>query len=304
MNTTGNERIGLEKGLERAGVIAYGVLSILVSSSLFVAAALLAVVYFTFLSLQIQPHLPLFFASFLVTFSVYTLNKVTDKEEDAVNTPERRFLFVNRDWLLVGLSAVAYAVALLIGAWTGEPLAVIFLLVPLLVSIVYSIRLSPSLPRVKDMFVAKSASVTVSLVASTSLFAYMFFNDVYVILFWAFFLSIKLFINTTLFDVRDVDGDRQTGVDTIPAMLGIQRTRHLLLALNTLLIPWVAAALYFGVLLTVLPLVLFCIGYGYWYILRFCRAERKAYSLSYDLLVDGEWMLLVGLFVLGRVLVV
>lgn len=303
MNTTGNEHIGLEKGLERAGTIAYGVLSFLVSSSLFVAAALFAVVFFTFLSLQIQPHLPLFFASFLVTFSVYTVNKVTDKEEDAVNNPKRASLVENRDGLLVALSAVAYAVALLIGAWTGEPLAIIFLLVPLLVAIVYSIRLSPSLPRVKDVFVAKSAAVTISLVTSTSLFAYLFFRNMYLILFWAFFLSIKLFINTTLFDVRDVDGDRQTGVDTVPAVLGIRRTRHLLLFLNTLLLPWVAAALFFRVLLAAMPLVLFCIGYGYWYILRFCQPGRE-YSLSYDLVVDGEWMLLSGLFLLGRFLVV
>lgn len=259
-------------------------------------------VYFTFFSLQLQPHLPLFLASFLVTFSVYTLNKVTDKEEDAVNSPERAALVRNRDGLLVGLSAVAYAVALFIGVWTGRPLAVVFLLVPLLVAIVYSIRLHPSLPRVKDVFVAKSLAVTVSLVSSTCLFAYMFFRDVYVILFWAFFLSIKLFINTTLFDVRDVDGDRQTGVETVPAVLGIPRTRWLLLLLNTLLVPWVAAALYFGVLLTALPLVVFCIGYGYWYILRFCR-PRARYSLSYDLLVDGEWMLLSGLFVFGHLVV-
>lgn len=303
MNTTGNEHIGLEKGLERAGTIAYGVLSFLVSSSLFVAAALFAVVFFTFLSLQIQPHLPLFFASFMVTFSIYTVNKVTDKEEDAVNNPERASLVENRDGLLVALSAVAYAVALLIGAWTGKPLAIIFLLVPLLVAIVYSIRLSPSLPRVKDVFVAKSAAVTISLVTSTSLFAYLFFRNVYIILFWAFFLSIKLFINTTLFDVRDVDGDRQTGVDTVPAVLGIRRSRSLLLFLNTLLLPWVAAALFFRLLLAAIPLVLFSIGYGYWYILRFCQPGRE-YSLSYDLVVDGEWMLLSGLFLLGRFLVV
>jgi len=190
------------------GAIAFGrnVITFLVSSSLFVALALFSVVYFSFLSLQITPNWPLFLASFLVTFSIYNLNKVTDKKEDMLNSPERLNYVGNRDKLLIILSFVAYGVALAIGVLSGEILVIVVLLIPLWVAIVYSVRLSPNLPRVKDIFVAKSLAVTASLVFSTLLLAYICSRNNFLVLFWGYFLFLKIFINTTLFDVRDVSG--------------------------------------------------------------------------------------------------
>jgi len=224
---------------------------------------------------------------------------VTDKKEDMLNSPERLNYVGNRDKLLIILSFVAYGVALAIGVLSGEILVIVVLLIPLWVAIVYSVRLSPNLPRVKDIFVAKSLAVTASLVFSTLLLAYICSRNNFLVLFWGYFLFLKIFINTTLFDVRDVSGDRKVGVRTIPAVLGVKKTRMLLLSLNSLLIPWVIISLYLHLFVSALPLLLFCIFYGYWYILHFCRPEKK-FSFSYDVLVDGEWMILSVLFILTR----
>lgn len=296
MNITRKGQIELKRELERVIVVGRKVISFLVSSSLFVAIALLSVVYFSFLSLDISPNLPLFVASFLVTLSLYNFNKVTDMGEDKFNRPERIKFVKNRSHFIVAFSVIGYSVALLIGILSGKILAIIVLLIPLWVAILYSVRLAPRLPRLKDIFVAKNLAVTIGLVSSTSLLAYIYFQNSYIILFWVYFLFIKLFINTVIFDVRDVSGDKKVGIKTIPAVLGIRKTKNLLILLNSLLIPWIGISLYFNLFVPALPLLIFCIFYGYWYIFHFCNSEKK-FSLSYDLLVDGEWMTLCVMFV-------
>lgn len=82
-------------------------------------------------------------------------------------------------------------------------------------------------------------------------------------------------------------------METIPAMLGINGTKKLLLILNSLLIPWLAVSIYLGLFTKYIPILIFCIGYGYWYIVHFCK--ERAGKFSYDLVIDGEWMLLVFL---------
>lgn len=296
MNTIRREHIELKRELEKAFVAGRKVVSFLVSSSLFVALALFSVIYFSFLALNISPDLPMFFAAFLVTFSLYNLNKITDKEEDTFNNPDRLTFITNRTHILLTFSVISYIIALFIGVTSGEIVAIIVLLLPLWVAILYSVRIAPGFRRLKDIYIAKSLSVTIGLVFSTSLLAYIYFQNIYIIFIWVFFLFVKLFINTVLFDVRDIAGDRKLNINTIPAVLGFKKTKYLLILLNSFLIPWVAVMLYLNFFVALLPVIVFSVFYGYWCIFHFCNSKKKS-SLSYDLLVDGEWMVLVIMLV-------
>jgi 4-hydroxybenzoate polyprenyltransferase len=296
LNTIRREHIELKRELEKAFVAGRKVVSFLVSSSLFVALALFSVIYFSFLALNISPDFPMFFAAFLVTFSLYNLNKITDKEEDTFNNPDRLTFITNRTHILLTFSVISYIIALFIGVTSGEIVAIIVLLLPLWVAILYSVRIAPGFRRLKDIYIAKSLSVTIGLVFSTSLLAYIYFQNIYIIFFWVFFLFVKLFINTVLFDVRDIAGDRKLNINTIPAVLGFKKTKYLLIFLNSFLIPWVAVTLYLNFFVALLPVIVFSVFYGYWCIFHFCNSKKKS-SLSYDLLVDGEWMVLVIMLV-------
>lgn len=107
---------------------------------------------------------------------------------------------------------------------------------------------------------------------------------------WSFiFFYLKLFINTVLFDVRDIEGDRASGVRTIPAFLGRNKTRLLLLMLNSTFIPWLVFSYFQGFFHKYLFVLVFAILYGYCYILYFCSEGIKI-GKSLDLLVDGEWI--------------
>ncbi len=90
------------------------------------------------------------------------------------------------------------------------------------------------------------------------------------------------------FDVRDIEGDRTSGVRTIPVVFGRQKTKNLLLILNSTLIPWLAFSYLSGFFHHYLFVLIFAIAYGYWYILHFCKLEKIGESL--DVLVDGEWI--------------
>jgi 4-hydroxybenzoate polyprenyltransferase len=120
------------------------------------------------------------------------------------------------------------------------------------------------------------------------------------LIFYFFFL--KSFTNAALFDIRDIEGDRISGVRTIPVVFGRQKTKNLLLVLNSTLIPWLVFSYHAGFFHQYLFVLIFAITYGYWYILHFCKDGIKI-GKSMDLLVDGEWIPVVVLCVLSGVLI-
>jgi 4-hydroxybenzoate polyprenyltransferase len=109
-----------------------------------------------------------------------------------------------------------------------------------------------------------------------------------IIAFVFYFMLVKDFINTVLYDIRDVEGDRETGIQTIPLLLGPRKTTALLLALNTTLLPWLVLANPCA-----RPLATALVLYGYAYILYFRKIRGP---LALDFFVDGEYMIAVVLF--------
>jgi 4-hydroxybenzoate polyprenyltransferase len=98
-----------------------------------------------------------------------------------------------------------------------------------------------------------------------------------------------LYLSLHFFFHRDIEGDRTSGVRTIPVVFGRHKTKNLLLILNSTLIPWLAFSYRSGFFHQYLLVLILAIAYGYWYILHFCREGLKI-GKSLDLLVDGEWI--------------
>ncbi len=152
----------------------------------------------------------------------------------------------------------------------------------------YSIKISNF--RLKDITGIKNIVVALPwAVIGTFLPLAISFRDFSVILLIFYFFFTKLFINTILFDVRDIEGDRISDVRTIPVVFGRQKTKNLLLILNSTLILWLAFSYRLGLFHQYLFVLIFAIAYGYWYILHFCKEGIKI-GKSLDLLVDGEFI--------------
>ena len=237
----------------------------------------------------------------LVTFAVYNLNRRTDEDEDAINHTER-YAFTKKHGLILFCSAAcAYAVALGLSALRG-PASLIVTAVPLVAGIVYSVPLFPArfgfkrlkeVPLMKSMVVAFSWAVPPALLpichaalpagAATGIAGAFFF--------------LLVFTNTVVFDIRDVEGDAVSGVRTIPTIFGAGGALLLLTGLNA---GFGAALLLAGRTLPgpcITPALAAGVVYAQGYILCFRRLVRE--TLLFELLTDGQFIVLAGIFSLS-----
>jgi 4-hydroxybenzoate polyprenyltransferase len=231
--------------------------------------------------------------TFLITFSIYGLNKLTDLKEDAINIPER-INIIGRIRPVFKFSLVSSFILSVILSFLINAHTLPVLLFPLFSGILYSVKFSKNLPRLKDITGVKNITIALTWAVYTTFLPVVYFNDFYrnqtISMFYLFFF--KSYINSVLFDFRDIEGDSMNGVRTIPVALGRSKTKKFLLILNSAFIPWLVFSLYTGIFHRYLFALVFSIVYGYWYILHFCR-EGKKVGKSLDLLVDGEWILTV-----------
>jgi 4-hydroxybenzoate polyprenyltransferase len=257
---------------------------------MFTSGVLASILFISFVLQGIFSTL-LLIATFFLALSVYSLNKVTDLEEDSVNLPDRaRFVKKYRDYILfVTVESINIAVIL---AFFTNPSALIVILFVFCVSVFYSVEAGKL--RLKNMLLFKSITIAGTITLGAVLLPLVVHANVaLIVLLVAYFIFLTAFIDTVLTDVRDIEGDRKAGVRTIPVALGRNKTRNLLLLLNSTLVVWLVFSLFQAVFYPYIFVLILSVTYGYWGILRFTTASAKTKtSRLYDLLVAGKWMIL------------
>lgn len=136
------------------------IFSLLFVSSFFLSFNSSLKLYLSFLLFEIDPIFYLIIATFFVTFSVYSLNRLTDKEEDSINMPERIKYVKNRGKIISLLAIMSYSSAIILGLFVSIS-TIPILLFPLLCGIVYSMKIYRKV-RLKDIPVVKSIIVSLS----------------------------------------------------------------------------------------------------------------------------------------------
>lgn len=261
--------------------------SFLTVSSLFITITGFSVPFCSFLLYGISVDFGLLFASSFITLAVYSINKLTDVKEDSINLVDRaKFTNKNRHYLIVTIIISSFASLYISLLYSIFAISVIFF--PFFIGLVYSIKIANF--RFKDIICIKSISVALAWAALGTFIPVIVHSfDILIISLIFFFIFVKLFINTVLFDIRDIEADLLNNVITIPVFLGINKTKKLLLILNSTLIIWVIFSYTF--FQRFFLILIFSIAYGYWYILYFTK-EGKKIGESIDLLVDGEFNIL------------
>lgn len=117
----------------------------------------------------------------------------------------------------------------------GRPLV----FVPIVANAAYSTRLIPGLPRLKDIPVMKNVTVAVSWAVVCTLIPGMQMEPTKIglIAIIMYFMMVRDFTATVLYDIRDVEGDRRSAVRTLPVILGPSYTSKILFILNSTLLP-------------------------------------------------------------------
>jgi 4-hydroxybenzoate polyprenyltransferase len=173
-------------------------------------------------------------AGFFTTLGIYSFNHVTDLSEDRVNKPDSALVSGRlSENQILAFSFICKGLAILSAYFVGWA-SMALVAGAALVSFLYSYRLF-GVGRLKDIYVVKSITVAATYAASLGvpvLGVGSGISPTYWIL--VFFVFIQILIGTIVADLKDVEGDRKSGVKTIPAAIGKERTMVALIALNSI----------------------------------------------------------------------
>ncbi len=267
----------------------------LLTGSILVGLSGVFKLHIAFLLLGIAPDLKTYLACFLIIYATYTLDRAMDNEEDKIN---RKELDSSRKDIALGFCFVSFLAGSLLLSIKGL-LFIAFL--PIIIGYIYSkgIRIGSRKLKLKGNFGMKNLTVSLTWGSFISGVAQGGANSNIAFLFIFPFFTIKSFINTVVYDFRDIKGDAIAGIKTLPICLGETATRRLLQGMHILLHLWIAASmlLKFVKVETVLFLVSWSAGLIYtWFFTRPTpQNETKSRKIMRDALVDGEFILAVFL---------
>ncbi|AKB73799.1 UbiA prenyltransferase family protein [Methanosarcina lacustris Z-7289] len=130
-------------------------------------------------------------------------------------------------------------------------------------------------------------------------------NLVPIVLVFIFF-GVKLFINSAIYDFKDIKGDTLAGIKTLPVSLGKRKTRNLLTAMHLISHLALGIALIHGVLAFEPLIVLYSFICGLICIQTFTNTEDEKLlyrKLERTILVDGESTSILGLRIVASALI-
>ena len=221
----------------------------LVHSSVFLGIATVGEVYVASMLVGVGPNAALL-VGLLATVGVYNLDKLADLDTDEVNYAERTAFISAFPRAYTALSGAALVGAVALAVDRGGLHALGFTLFPGVVAVAYSLPVLPSrrVSRLKDVLLVNTTAVSLAWAVPVA------FVPVAVATAWRGHLAgaavatawffLRSAVSVEVHNVRDVAGDCELGVDTLPTAVGVSRTQRLLYAADALsfgLVVWAAA---------------------------------------------------------------
>ncbi len=275
------------------------ILNYIVRSGSILAASSGAIVLANTIVFGAQIDFMIILLAFMLTFSSYHINRIAELEQDGISHPQRT-TFIRKHRLLDFLAILAAAISLYI-AFTRNINTFIFAILPPVVVMLYSFKIL-RVRRLKDILIIKNVIVAASwalgMFLTASYFELPFTPAVYAM---AIFFFLRFFVNTIVFDIRDIVGDTMNRVKTIPIHFGELTTRNYLLIVNTISGLFLLVAISLGYLPFFAHLLNLITIYGYVYIFLSTDKKTDKHFLC-DVIVDGEFLLWPILLIIGKML--
>ncbi len=252
-------------------------ITILIGSFMYIGIGAASFSYASSILLGINPSIKFCAIATLFLFSMYVLNYFANKEAAALSEPSRAKLYEQHQGIFMVLG-IAAAILSSVLAFTINMDVFFCIFFASLFGIAYRVSIVPKrftsifryrslaqIPGSKEMFISVAWAVSTGLItflgsAESSL------SSLPVVLAFTFSM---VFTRTVLLDVRDVQGDRIIGKETIPIAIGKNNTKVILVVMLTsltiLLIispmnGWTSGFSYY-----LLPCVAYACGYLYLY---------------------------------------
>ncbi|WP_321429953.1 UbiA family prenyltransferase [uncultured Methanolobus sp.] len=275
----------------------------LLKSSILVSFSGALRIHIAFLLLHIQSVFLNCLAGGLIIYAVYTLDRAMDAEEDIANRPELKGAS-RKTALIISLICFLAGAAIL----TANGLILIAFL-PLITGYLYSkgARIGKFNLKLKGGLGMKNLVVGITWGAFIAGIAGIYATGLFAPAIVFLYFGLKLFINSAIYDFKDIKGDTLAGLKTIPVVLGQKKAKIMLLSLHTLSHIILLMSIITGIL-AFEPIIL---GYsfiiGLLYIKNFAEpveVETKNRLARRLFMIDGESTTIVGLRTIASGLIV
>jgi 4-hydroxy-3-methylbut-2-enyl diphosphate reductase len=175
----------------------------------------------------------------LYVFSMHRLNRITDRKMREMEDSFSGKAYRKHRTSHPALAIVSMVVALILALWEGTAVFVLLSLVSV-GGMLYSVKIFPQnrrIERMKDLPGSKNVLTAFGLASVTTLIPQiersLTLTDGMVV---AFFFNFSLvFIQSTMSDMFHIQSDRLIGRETIPVLIGENKTRYLLAGISVLM---------------------------------------------------------------------
>jgi 4-hydroxybenzoate polyprenyltransferase len=230
------------------------------------------------------------FIPFSLNFLIYNFNRLTDLKEDRINVYGRTVFTQKFGRALLYLAILFYLISLFLAYQRNiYTLLITIALIP--IGIFYSFM------RLKRIFILKNVLVSIAW-GSIVLVVSAFFGSINLLLIClCIVFSLQFLINTIIFDIKDLKGDKAQGIQSLPSKVGIEQTKKvcfLILLLASLV--WVSLMLLTIRAIILLPFLLYTAIFIF-------SAKYKTPWWYYGVLVDGEFFVIMFTILLWWVVV-
>lgn len=243
-------------------------------------------VYIAFLFLGFQPGFELYLAASLFIYATYTLDRALSCKEDAINREYLRYASKKFALIVIGIALFASMFLLF---KESSPLIAIF---PFLTGYLYNkgISLGNFRIRLKGRLGIKNLVVAFTWATTVTALVYPWTknNNLSLLAIYGFFF-LKSFMNTIIYDYRDIKGDAMAGIITLPIYFGAEKLRKILQVLHVAAHICVLIAIFFSFIKPELIILIYSGLIGYIGICLYCSSKPKMERFR-DILVDGEWI--------------
>jgi len=185
--------------------------------------------------LGINNIFPYMLISMLYVLSMHTLNHLIGRIADTYNDPYRAS-FYQKHYNLLTLLAVSAGGAGLVTAYTVGPVPFLILLIMSLMGLSYNKKIIPggftrsNYHSIRDIPGSKTVLIALAWGIVSSVFPYLSVYGKFDLKTGLIFIWVTgmVFVRTAFFDILDMQGDRLIGKETIPILLGKERSLRLL----------------------------------------------------------------------------
>jgi (E)-4-hydroxy-3-methyl-but-2-enyl pyrophosphate reductase len=233
----------------------------------------------------------------LYVFSMHVINRLSDKASELFNQPGRTDFYEQHGKIMVTAGIISAVLAVTL-AWFQGVFPFYVLLAISGLGMVYNLRIFPvrpggafkyqkikDIPGSKTLLVSLAWGVVISLLPSLSEEGWPHSGTIVAFL----YSTILVFVRSTLYDFKDLQGDLMVGKETIPIVLGKRNTEMLVMLLLVSLGCVLALAAPLGWATSLSPFLLLSLGYAVFYYLLY-RNQVIGPGFLFEGIVDGSFI--------------